>query len=210
MIQIRKFFTALFLFCFLTIQVFPQMNGVYRLTGVPEMASGFNFKPDSTFEFFYSYGAVDRFANGTYSVKDDTLLLYSDKKPGDDFEIIEQSIKGKTYKVVVRDENAFLTQKVIAITYFGELKKIYEANEEGIIDINTKNCEKIFLQHELFPDEATLIKDELNANTYFEVKLKPTLQEVSFTGAVIRLKDDSITCNMPELFPANARFVREK
>ncbi|MEZ5067503.1 MAG: hypothetical protein R2847_03035 [Bacteroidia bacterium] len=72
----------------------------------------------------------------------------------------------------MRDENAFLTQKVIAITYFGELKKIYEANEEGVIDINTKNCEKIFLQQYPFPDEATLIKDELNANTYFEVKLK--------------------------------------
>lgn len=209
MIKNGKFISAFFLFCFFTIQVFPQMSGVYRLAGVHEMASGFNFKPDSTFEFFYSYGAVDRFANGTYAVKNDTLLLYSDKKPGDDFEIIEQSIKGKTYKVIVRDENAFLTQKVIAITYFGELKKIYEANEEGVIDINTKNCEKIFLQHELFPDEATLIKDELNANTYFEVKLKPTLQEVSFTGALLRIKDNSITCNMPELFPPNAHFVRE-
>ncbi|MBS1765146.1 MAG: hypothetical protein JSS90_09290 [Bacteroidetes bacterium] len=208
---IRKFISSILLLHIVSTEVSAQKpDGVYQLRGVQDLSSAFKFNPDNTFEFYFIYGAVDRFAKGTYAISNDTIKLYSEKKAGDDFEIIEQSMKGKTYKVIVRDENAFLTQKVKAITYFGELRNEYEANEDGEIDINTKNCEKIYLQHELFPDVSTLIKDELNANTYFEVKLKPSLQEVSFQASIIRISGDTIICNNTPLFPAqDVRYVRE-
>ena len=34
-----------------------------------EMASGFNFSKDGKFQFFYTYGAVDRTANGSFTVE---------------------------------------------------------------------------------------------------------------------------------------------
>jgi hypothetical protein len=40
-----------------------------------EMVAGFKFSPDGRFEFFYSYGAVDRNASGTFSVEGDILKL---------------------------------------------------------------------------------------------------------------------------------------
>lgn len=196
----------------LTSQAIPQeLQGKYRLEGIQDMYAEFVFYNNKTFEFSYNYGSVDRKAGGSYSLADDTIILKSNKEPGDDFEIIEQDIKGKTYKVVVRDENSFLTQKVKVITYFGELRKEYEANADGVIDINTKNCEKIYLQHELYPDVATLIKDELNANTYFEVRIKPSLQYVSFEGVRIRKEGDILYLNDFALFSKNeAHFVRER
>lgn len=52
-----------------------------------EMASGFNFTADGKFQFFFSYGAVDRNATGTFSVTGNTLQLKSDKEPGKDFSV---------------------------------------------------------------------------------------------------------------------------
>ena len=43
--------------------------GEYYCESISEMASGFNIKPDSTFEFFFSYGALDRFGTGTWQKK---------------------------------------------------------------------------------------------------------------------------------------------
>ena len=40
--------------------------GTYLLQGVREMASGFELKADSTFEFFFSYGALDRYGKGKW------------------------------------------------------------------------------------------------------------------------------------------------
>ncbi|HRB26494.1 MAG TPA: hypothetical protein PLU85_10940, partial [Bacteroidia bacterium] len=58
------------------------LNGIYRLHGIHDMAAAFQFLPDNTFEFFYSYGAVDRKAKGTYTFDGDTIKLSSDKIGG--------------------------------------------------------------------------------------------------------------------------------
>ena len=50
-----------------------------------EMVAGFNFSTDWKFEFFYSYGVVDRSATGSFSISGDTLYLKSDKAGGKDF-----------------------------------------------------------------------------------------------------------------------------
>lgn len=211
MVFLKKFY-MLFLLALSASQATPQeLHGKYSLEGIQDMFAEFVFFNNQTFEFSFSYGVVNRHAKGSYSLVGDTIILQSDKNPGTDFEITQQDIKGKTYKVVVRDENAFLTQKVKAITYFGELRKEFEADSEGVIDINTKNCEKIYLQHELYPDVATLIKDELNANTYFEVRIKPSLQYVTFDGVSLRKEGAILYVNDNALFLTNeVHFVREK
>lgn len=40
-----------------------------------EMVAAFNFTSDGRFEFFYSYGAADRSATGSFTVDGDTLKL---------------------------------------------------------------------------------------------------------------------------------------
>lgn len=73
----------------------PDITGTYLLRGVQETAAGFRFAPDSTFEFFFSYGAVDRFASGTYSQKNGSVIVKGDKIPGRDFAITKSSKQGK-------------------------------------------------------------------------------------------------------------------
>jgi hypothetical protein len=39
--------------------------GIYNLEGVMETASGFKLNADSTFEFYFSYGALDSMVKGS-------------------------------------------------------------------------------------------------------------------------------------------------
>ena len=64
--------------------------GEYYLRGVTEVGSGFLLKPDSTFQFFFSYGALDRQGSGTWRIKEkeivftrdlDGMKMLSDKEP---------------------------------------------------------------------------------------------------------------------------------
>jgi hypothetical protein len=57
------------------------LAGEYYLRGEPETASGFKLNEDSTFEFFFSYGALDRYGKGHWQVKDDSLVFNSGQSP---------------------------------------------------------------------------------------------------------------------------------
>lgn len=61
------------------------------------MAAAFYFSADGKFQFEYFYGAVDRMAQGTYTVIGDTLKLKSDKEAGKDFTVEKQSQKKRIY-----------------------------------------------------------------------------------------------------------------
>ena len=56
--------------------------GEYQLRGVREMASGFKLNEDSTFQFYFSYGALDRFGEGRWTMKGNSLILNSRQSPG--------------------------------------------------------------------------------------------------------------------------------
>ncbi|MGB3226629.1 MAG: hypothetical protein WBB02_01555, partial [Saprospiraceae bacterium] len=56
------YFLGLFIQCFQPIMGQEKLIGVYELRGIHEMAAAFNFTEDGTFEFYYSYGAIDRTA----------------------------------------------------------------------------------------------------------------------------------------------------
>ena len=188
-----------------------MLEGEYYLTGVPEMASGFRFTPEGQFEFFFIYGAVERFAMGTYTIDGTTINLVSDKAPGKDF-IIDKELK-KSDHIVVRviDKNTYLASYVKCLCSTGDGFREYYANEEGIIETGTNDCSKVYLQHEMYPDVPSLIRDEGGDNTYFEVRFAPEISKVSFQDIAFSIEGDTVSCPPNYLFPAeNIRFVKSR
>jgi hypothetical protein len=174
------------------------------------MAAGFQFKPDGTFEFYYIYGASDRNATGTYTVDKDTIKLKSNKEAGKDFTITQQSKKGSKYKIVVSEKNTYLLKHIIAVVMAGGKQNVFESDEKGVIEIDLKKCDTIYLQHQFFPDALSLIKDENNNNNYFEVTLNPSLQQVSFKGIDFYIDGDELHCLSNYFMPfENITFVKE-
>ena len=186
-------------------------EGIYTLRGIHDMAASFNFTADGKFQFQYYYGAVDRFASGTYRIEGDTLKLKSDKEAGKDFKVTKQSKKGNGFTIVVNDKNPVLINQVRCIFVKGD-EAVFEdvTGNTGRLETHKIDCDKIYLQHPFFPDIATLIKNEKNNNTFFEVTLNPSLQQVSFKGIDFLIKENTLTC-LPNYFLPfeNIRFERE-
>jgi len=187
-----------------------KLNGSYRLVGVHDLASAFQFTKDGKFEYFYIYGVADRHATGTYTMEGDTIKLKSDKEAGKDFPIESQSKKGKGYTIQVKAPNPFLLYRVTALYFVGEEQRIAESDKEGVIHFEEDHIDKIYLRHEIFPDVACLIKDVDNDHNYFVVSLSPTLQQVSFKGIDLVKKGDTLTC-LPNYFLPfeDIRFIKE-
>jgi hypothetical protein len=203
----------IFLFIYSTFNIVDmsaqKLKGEYRLQGIPETASAFHFTPDGKFEFFFIYGAVDRTATGTYTIAGDTIKLQSDKIPGNDFPVKREDKKGNKYTVKVSDANVLLLANVVALYYINGSEQRAYADNDGLITIDAPHVDKIYLVHQLFPDIPSLIKDESNANNYFEVGLSPTLVNVSFKGIDFVQDGNTISCLPNYVIPFHTiRYVK--
>ena len=176
-----------------------RVQGEYIFTK-QEMVAGFEFSAGAKFKFFYSYGAVDRMATGTFTVKGDTLTLKSSKEAGHDFTVKSQSKEGKGYTIKVEDANAYLLANIRCSFFIGKEKHDEVTDEKGEIKIAFEHVDKIYVQHLLFPDIVTLVKDERNENNRFVLTLNQSLGEVSFKGIDLKIVDNKTLSCIPNYF----------
>ena len=165
-----------------------------------EMVAGFNFSADGKFQFFYSYGAVDRNATGTFSVHGDTLQLKSDKEAGKDFTIKMQSKQSKGYTITFNDPNQFLIKDILCLFFVNGKKHELYSDSKGEVYIDLPNCDTIYVQHPLFPDILSLVKDKKNENNRFILTLNPSLAQVSFKGIDLKIEDGKTLTCIPNYF----------
>lgn len=160
-----------------------------------EMGAGFNFSSDGKFEFFYSYGAIDRNARGTFSVEGDILKLKSDKTAGNDFTITDQSKRPGGYKLVFEHPNQFLISNILCVFMKNGAMQQEYSDSKGEVYVKLNDCDSIYVQHGLYPDIFTLVKDKENTNNRFTLTLNPSLEQVSFKGIdFIIVDENTITC----------------
>jgi hypothetical protein len=177
----------------------PVVEGAYAFRR-HEMVAGFNFSAGNRFEFFYSYGAVDRMATGSFTVEGDTLKLKSDKPAGKDFRVTSQSREGTGYTVRFDHPNKYLLSHIRCI-FFSEGKKTEELTDQsGQVHVSLAHCDTIYVQHLLYPDVLTLVKDQANNNTRFNLQLNPSLEQVSFKGINFKIENDSVISCLPNYF----------
>lgn len=185
--------------------------GSYHLRGIMEMAAGFEFREDSTFRFYYVYGASDRYAEGTYSIEGNILKLHSDKNVQQDFPVRKQTHQDGPITIRIVHDNPMMIDRVRCAVLYQKEKRDFESDREGYIRTDLKEADDIYLQHPMFPDVMCQIKDAQNKNNYFEVELNPSLQKVSFKGIDFQIEEDFITCFPNYFMPIeHIRFFREE
>ena len=179
--------------------IMAQVQGEY-IFSKQEMVAGFYFSADGKFNFFYSYGAVDRTAEGTFTIEGDTVKLKSDKEAGKDFTIIKQQKIGKGYTIQFEDDNKYLLTNIRCSFFTGTEMHDEYTDTSGTIKVDMEHCDKIYVQHLLFPDIVTLIKDETNGNNTFTLTLNPSLSQVSFKDIDLIIKDGKTLKCIPNYF----------
>ncbi len=215
--MIIKPFNLITLFAITVQSVFAQTpssmpTGEYYLNGVPELASGFRINEDSSFDFFFIYGAVDRFGKGSWSQNGDTLILQSPPKPAPDF-VLQKSAKGEAPGIAIQvtDANRDILGYVLCQieTTGGQLFQA-ESNSSGLIYFDTdQSIRKIYLLHQLWPNIPCVVEVAQPADRHFEFTLSPSIVEIAFDHFELRLEDGGLRGGHPLMQP-DRQFLYEK
>ena len=128
--------------------------GEYYLRGVMETASGFKVNPDSTFQFFFSYGALDRSGSGTWKQEADKIIFNS--KPGSKgFALINSNtVNDDKITIKITDQNPSLQSHVYALLKSGAKQSEEFTDKNGIISFPKQAVDSITLILEFCPERS--------------------------------------------------------
>src|ERR1044071_832839 len=110
-----------------------SIPGEYYMHGVMETASGFQLNSDSSFQFFYSYGALDRSGKGKWSLRDDSVIVFnSEPRPPLDFKLVEHKPAQKGAMIIqVTDNNKNILRYVHGVVKTATGEKEFAMNKDG-------------------------------------------------------------------------------
>lgn len=189
----------------------PMLTGEFYLRGVTEVASGFRFNADSTFDFYFMYGAVDRFGKGTFEQLGDSLILHSTPKPERDFILVSaKTIEDQHVVIRVADPNPMVLPYVLCQLETPDTILQGQSDQEGYIRFDKTPVKSIALLHQLWPDRPSVFPVEQPELNSFEFTLDPKIVEVDFNGIVLRLTENTLTGRHPLLDPGKTyRFEKQ-
>lgn len=171
----------------------PMKTGDYYLEGVREVGSGFRFNPDHTFDFFFSYGAIDREAHGTWIQQEDSLILNNTPKPEKDFALV-RSLKMDYDETVVKitDPNQMVIRNLFCRINTPEGIMEGETNQYGEIRFKKVPVQNISLIHEFWPDRFSDFTVADSEHNYFEFRIERWIVEVEFKDLVLKIQKNGL------------------
>ena len=143
------------------------ITGEYFLTGVHETAAGFLLNADSTFQFFYSEGALDRQAKGVWSFDGRKVVFTTAAAPSSDYQLKSKSVKpGNDFTVRIIEPNTILQRYVIVTVFSKEVETTNHTNNEGVAIFRSGKVDSMRLVFQFCPERSTTIKVEGKENWY--------------------------------------------
>ena len=173
--------------------------GEYYLKAVREMASGFKLNADSTFEFFFSYGALDRGGSGNYYQTDGKILFIS--KPGSEGFALNNSSKVNEGKVTIKiiEPNSIFRSHVQALLKSGEKQSEEFSDNDGTISFPKQQVDSITLIFEFCPDKPFTFSNNNKDHNYFEFRFENDILDVIFNKLSFTLTEEGFEGQHPLL-----------
>jgi len=205
-----KKISFLFILFSMVINIHAQtaVAGEYYLRGVMETASGFLLKPDSTFEFFFSYGALDRAGSGNWVMKGSKITFNSKPKPVHDFALINcKTVKDSFITIKITDNSTLLQRYVNAQLKFADTTIGGMTNENGEIKFPRREIENLSLQFKFCPEKISLFDLDKKQN-YFEFRFEPWLMEYFFNHFHLTIDGRDLKGSHPLLKEGDYRYEK--
>ena len=173
--------------------------GEYYLRGVMETASGFKLNEDSTFEFFFSYGALDRSGSGAWKQEGNNIIFNS--KPGSKgFAFINSNrVDDDKLTIKITEANPSLRSHVYAVLKSGAKQSDGMADKSGIIDFPKQPADSIMLILEFCPEKIFVFSNNNKLHNNFEFRFEKDMMEVFFDHLVLTLNDEGLEGQHPLL-----------
>jgi hypothetical protein len=185
-----------------------KLAGVYYLHSVKETASGFKLTTDGSFQFFFTYGALDRYGSGKWTLEKDIVTLQSRPWSGKDFALLNSSVSGRGTTVKITDKNPIFQKHVFASIKNGEDGSWQSTDAGGEIHFPGNEASVITLAFEFCPERFTFFPIENKEHNYFEFHLEPWIMEVFFNGFPLKTKRHVLIGKHPLL--RGEEFIYEK
>ena len=174
------------------------LAGEYYLTGLREMASGFLFRPDGSFQFFFTYGAMDRFGSGKWEHSGAQIILNSRTKPLYDFALIESKTQSHDFINIKMDSpNPALLRHVFCSLQNGVEGTWKQMSQYGDVQFPKQQVETISLILEFCPERFSTIPIHQQEYNEFTFRFEPSIMEVFFENFLLQLKPDGLSGNHP-------------
>lgn len=185
--------------------------GIYYLEGVMETASGYKLNPDSTFEFFFSQGALDRTGSGNWSMADDRIILNSPGKPGTGF-ILQKSEKSSKKKitVVVKESNSMLLSFIYVRPVSKTETEFLKMGTDGVTELDPVEFTGIEFYFEICPEKTYSFKPLHAGDNYLEFTIDPSIMDVHFDNLPMMLKGKTLSGKHPLLRGDSFDFVKQE
>jgi hypothetical protein len=185
--------------------------GIYNLEGVRETASGFKLNADSTFEFYFSYGALDRYGKGTWQLGGNRIILNSRPHPGTDFRLLRSNLtKNEFITITIEEKNTMLLPYVYAFT--GKLQAgeyAQKADSHGTIKLPATNADTIHILFEFTPERISSFAVNTKVTNNFTFAFEPWIVEVFFKDFELTVKQDRLEGKHPLLEKDDCIYIRE-
>ena len=176
------------------------LSGEYYLSSVMETASGFKLNPDSSFQFFFSYGALDRYGEGVWSVKGNKIFFNSKPRVEQDFGLNASSQNSdSSITVRIMDRNELLLKYVHVTLKSGDVEIREVTDRSGFAKFPKLLIDSILLVFEFCADKTTVFIPKNPKDNYFEFRIEPWIVEYSFKDFSLEIGDKSLSGTHPLL-----------
>jgi hypothetical protein len=173
--------------------------GEYYLRGVMETGSGFKLNEDSTFQFFFTYGALDRPAEGTWSVADKTVVFNTRKKPLHDYALVSSSQTKSDSITISLPGSRDISRYMHCIIKGGAQEQQGNFGAEETVSFKAQPVESIELLFEFCPEKTSVFKIDTKGHNYFEFRFEPWMMELFFENFKLKVSEEGLTGAHPIL-----------
>lgn len=184
--------------------------GEYYLSGVMETASGIKLDADSTFQFFFSYGALDRSGSGRWSIKNNSLVLNSSKSyPGRDFKLTDSSTDNNNFITLkIEDPNQNVLRYVHCLAVIKDSVTIFDADHDGIIILPNRSVESFQLISEFSPERSSPFTVDNKKFNVFTFHFEPWTMEVFLHDFTLQLNNGNLKGTHPLLKEGTYNYLK--
>lgn len=188
-----------------------KVTGEYYLRGVMETASGILLNEDSTFEFFFSQGALDRVGKGTWKKVNNTVVLNSRPKPATDFSmVLSKQMPGNYITIQITGLPPYLQQYMEAKIKTSRGEVFGESDSKGIMRIAATDVQEITLHFLICGERESVYKITDSKHNYFEFKPESWMPEVFCENLVLNINEEGFVGAHPLLRGKEYSYVKSK
>jgi hypothetical protein len=173
--------------------------GEYYLQNVMETGSGFRLNADSSFQFFFSYGALDRTAEGNWTREGDSVIFQTRKRPLHDY-ALRNSKKTKDEFITVHLKGSASMGPYLHCTIKGDGKKqegTFRGDESALF--KPQPVSSIELTFEFCPEKTSVFYIGASDHNYFEFEFEPWMMELFFERFTLKRTSEGFTGKHPLL-----------